>query len=70
MFPIAETDDKILSIIESDVLSPLFVESVLSSLDHAPKDNPAVLQQQLKETADQLARLREAIKYGGGEIPE
>ena len=68
MFPIAETDELILEIIENDVLSPDSIESVLASVQSS-RVNQTDLEEQLRRTADEMARLTEAIKQGGGEIP-
>jgi hypothetical protein len=66
--PIEETDDRILSVIEGEVLAPAFIEVVLNTVfvpDDA--DRPA-LEAERDNLERQLVNLTEAVK-AGGDIP-
>jgi hypothetical protein len=68
VFPLADADHALLSVVEHDVLAPPFVERVLSTVATAPDVNRPAVQAQVRQLEAEVANLTTAIA-AGGDIP-
>jgi site-specific DNA recombinase len=66
--PIVDTEDRILRVIEGEVLQPSFIDTVLDSVFVPDSTDRPALESERGELERQLASLTEAVKLGG-DIP-
>jgi site-specific DNA recombinase len=69
VFPIAETDAMILSVIEGDVLAPSFIAQVLDSAFASSPDDRAEVEAERARVAREVENLTTAIAQADDEIP-
>jgi site-specific DNA recombinase len=66
--PIAETDDRVLAVIERDVLHPAFIDIVLQTVFTPETIDRSALEAEREDLERQMANLTTAVK-AGGDIP-
>jgi len=66
--PIAETDDRILAVIEGQVLQPMLIEAVLRTVFVADEADRPSLEAEREDLERQMDNLTAAVK-AGGDIP-
>jgi hypothetical protein len=65
VFPIAETDDLVLSVIEGDVLAPSFIKQVLDSTSTSAPDDRVALETERARLVREVENLTIGVAQGG-----